>query len=163
MVMTMMTIRPYQLADQEELERCIIELQNFERTLEADRVEGATIAQRYLQQVLTTCGAKAGRLFVAETGGQVVGLVSIWLEREPESFLTNLAGYAYLSDLVVLSAYRRRGIGTALLQQAEAYALEQGATALKINVLAKNRAAYDAYRKVGFQDYEISLLKPLGS
>jgi ribosomal protein S18 acetylase RimI-like enzyme len=161
MVMTMITIRPYQLADQEQAEQCIIELQDFERSLEADRVEGKHIAQRYLQQLLTTCQTKTGRLFVAETDNQAVGLVCVWLEREPESFLTSLAGYAYISDLVVLSAYRRRGIGTLLLRQAEAYAQEQGATALKINVLAKNSAAYAAYHKSGFQDYEMSLLKQL--
>ncbi|HLV98159.1 MAG TPA: GNAT family N-acetyltransferase [Ktedonobacterales bacterium] len=159
--MIMIIIRPYQFADQDQGERCIIELQDFERGLEADRVEGATIAQRYLQHLLATCQAKTGSLFVAETDNQVVGLICVWLEREPDSFLTNLAGYAYISDLVVLPAYRRRGIGTVLLQQAEAYALEQGATALKINVLAKNSAAYTAYHKAGFRDYEVSLLKQL--
>lgn len=157
----MTTIRPYQPADQGQVKQCIIELQDFERALEPDRVEGKTIAQRNLDYLLTTCQDKTGRLFVAEADGQVVGLVCVWLEREPEFFLTNLAGYAYISDLVVLAAYRRRGIGAALLQQAEAYALEQGATALKIGVLAKNNAAYAAYRRAGFRDYEASLLKAL--
>ncbi|HEY7356570.1 MAG TPA: GNAT family N-acetyltransferase [Ktedonobacterales bacterium] len=157
----MMIIRPYQPADQEQAERCIIELQDFERALEPDRVEGEAVARRYLEYLLTTCQRKTGRLFVAETDGQVVGLVCLWLEREAESFLTTLAGYAYISDLVVLPAYRRQGIGSALLQQAEAFALEQGATALRIGVLAKNVAAHAAYRKAGFREYEISLLKPL--
>lgn len=157
----MTTIRPYQPADQAQAERCIIELQDFERAFEPDRVEGKTIAQRYLDYLLTTCQTKTGRLFVAEADGQVVGLVCVWLEREPEFFLTTLAGYAYISDLVVLPAYRRRGIGAALLHQAEAYALERGATALRIGVLAKNNAAHAAYHKAGFRDYEISLLKPL--
>jgi ribosomal protein S18 acetylase RimI-like enzyme len=157
----MTTIRPYQLTDQERAEQCIIELQDFERALESDRVEGKAIARRYLYSLLATCQSKTGRLFVAEADDQVVGLVCFWLEREPESFLTNLAGYAYISDLVVLPTYRRQGIGSALLQQAEAFALEQGATALRIGVLAKNSAAHAAYRKAGFREYEISLLKPL--
>ena len=157
----MTTIRPYQTADQAQAEQCISDLQDFERSLEPDRVEGQTIAQRYLQHLLTTCQNKMGRLLVAESSGQVVGLVCIWLEQEPESYLTSLAGYGYISDLVVLSSYRRQGIGAALLQQAEAFALGQGATALRIGVLAKNSTARAAYRKVGFREYEISLLKPL--
>ncbi|HEU5370070.1 MAG TPA: GNAT family N-acetyltransferase [Ktedonobacterales bacterium] len=156
-----MDIRPYQPTDQEQAEQCIIELQDYERALEPDRVDGNAIAQRYLHYLLATCQSKTGRLFVAEVDGQVVGLVCLWLEREPESFLTTLADYAYISDLVVLSAYRRQGIGSALLQQAEVFALEQGATALRIGVLAQNHAAHAAYRKAGFREYEISLLKPL--
>ena len=157
----MITIRPYQLPDQKQTEQCIIELQDFERALEPDRVEGQIIAQRYLQELLTTCQNKMGCLFVAETESQVVGLVCIWLEQEPETYLTGLAGYGYVSDLVVLAAYRRQGIGAALLERAEVFALEQGATALRIGVLAKNDAAQEAYRKAGFRQYEISLLKSL--
>jgi hypothetical protein len=36
----MSLIREYQNEDQEDIQRCIIELQNFERFLEPDRVEG---------------------------------------------------------------------------------------------------------------------------
>jgi GNAT superfamily N-acetyltransferase len=154
-------IRAYQLQDQAQVEQCIIELQDFERSLEPDRVEGRIIAQRYLQELLTTCEQKRGSIFVAEVDGAVIGFVCLWLEQEPESYLTSLAGYAYISDLVVLPAYRQQGYGIALLQRAEAFALEQGAAALRINVLAKNGAAHAAYRKAGFRAYEISLLKPL--
>ncbi len=77
----MIIIRPYQLSDQTQAEQCIIELQDFERALEPDRVEGQIIAQRYLQELLTTCQKKMGCHFVAETESQVVGLVCIWLEQ----------------------------------------------------------------------------------
>ena len=155
-------IRAYQPEDQQQVEQCIVELQDFERALEPDRVEGRTIARRYLQELLTTCEQKRGSLFVAEADGAVIGFVCAWLEQEPESYLTSLADYAYISDLAVLPAYRQQGYGLALLQRTEVFALEQGATALRINALAKNDAARAAYRKAGFRNYEISLLKPLG-
>lgn len=154
-------IRPYQLADQEQVERCIIELQDFERALEDDRVEGASVARRYLLELLDTCQKQSGQLFVAEREGQIAGFVCVWLEREPESYLTSLANYAYISDLVVLPAYRRQGLGSALLAQAEAFAKEQGAPALRINVLARNEGAWALYGEAGFRDYEIRLLKDL--
>ena len=154
-------IRSYEPADQEQVERCIIELQNFERALESDRVEGATIARRYLFELLDTCQKQSGQLFVAEVEGQVAGFGCVWLEREPESYLTSLAPYAYISDLVVLPAYRRQGLGSALLAQAEAFAKEQEARALRINVLARNEGAKGVYHQAGFRDYEIRLLKDL--
>lgn len=155
-------IRAYQPEDQPQVEQCIIALQDFERALEPDRVEGPAIARRYLQELLTACEQKRGSLFVAELDNMVIGFVCVWVEQEPESYLTSLAGYAYISDLVVLATYRQHGYGLALLQRAEAFALEQGAAALRINALAKNDAARAAYRKAGFRDYEISLLKTLG-
>jgi GNAT superfamily N-acetyltransferase len=154
-------IRAYQPEDQAQVEQCIIELQDFERALEPDRVEGQAIAQRYLHDLLATCTQKRGSIFVAEADSVVIGFVCVWLEQEPESYLTSLAGYANISDLVVMPAYRQHGYGLALLQRAEAFALEQGATALRINALAKNSAARAAYRKAGFREYEISLLKLL--
>jgi hypothetical protein len=39
-------IRAHEPADQEQVERCIIALQDFERSLEDDRVEGATITEK---------------------------------------------------------------------------------------------------------------------
>ena len=154
-------IRAYEPADQEQVERCIIALQDFERALEPDRVEGATIARRYLLELLDTCQKQSGQLFVAEVERQIAGFVCVWLKREPESYLTSLAPYAYISDLVVLPVYRRQGLGSALLTWAEAFAKEQGAPALRIHVLARNAGAWAVYREAGFRDYEIRLLKDL--
>lgn len=154
-------IRSYEPTDQEAAERCIIELQESERALEADRVEGAAIARRYVLDLLETCQKQSGKLFVAEAESQIAGLVCVWMEREPESYLTTLAQYAYISDLVVLPMYRRRGLGSALLAQAEAFALEQGAHTLRINVLARNEEAKAVYHQAGFRDYEIRLLKQI--
>jgi ribosomal protein S18 acetylase RimI-like enzyme len=154
-------LRAYEPADQEQVERCIIALQEFERSLEDDRVEGATIARRYLLELLDTCLKQSGQLFVAEVEGRIAGFVCVWLEGEPESYLTSLAPYAYISDLVVLPAYRRHGLGSALLARAEAFAKEQGARALRINVLTRNAGAWALYSKAGFREYEITLLKDL--
>jgi GNAT superfamily N-acetyltransferase len=48
-----------------------------------------------------------------------------------------------------------------LLQQAEVFAKQRGASVLKIQVLAKNRHTADVYQHAGFRPYEIALLKHL--
>ncbi len=154
-------IRPYEPRDQEQVIQCIVSLQNFERTLEADRVDPTDITPRYLRDLLARAQTRPGGLLVAEEAGQVVGYVALCLEPEPADYWTSLAGYAYISDLVVLPEYRGRGLGRALLAEAENLARRLGANALKINVLARNTTAWNLYHSAGFRDYEISLLKPL--
>jgi ribosomal protein S18 acetylase RimI-like enzyme len=61
----------------------------------------------------------------------------------------------------VLPAYRRRGLGRALLERAVAFARGKGAKALRVGVLARNEGAARLYRSLGFGDYTIQLNKPL--
>jgi len=79
----------------------------------------------------------------------------------PEQPDEDQAAYAYISDLVVLPSYRRQGIARELLRHAEAYAGARGAKLLRIGVLAKNRIARDLYGKLGFEDYQLQLVKKL--
>ena len=157
----MYTIRIYQPGDQEGMERCIIELQDFERSLEPDCVEGITIAKRYFHDLLQECQAKMGQIFVMEFQGHVVGFVSVRMEHDWDSYLSSITNYAYVSDIVVLPEHRGQGIATTLMHTAEAYAKAQGATLMKIEVLARNEQARHLYQKEGFRDYDLVLLKHL--
>lgn len=154
-------VRTYRPEDQDRVKHCIIELQDFERVLEADRVEGEQIVERNFQELQEAHQQNTGRMFVAEIEEEVVGFINVRFEHESQAYLSSLVDYAYISDVVVLQAYRGRGIGTMLLQQAEAFARQQGATVLKIGVLARNPQAADVYQHAGFRPYEIVLLKHL--
>jgi ribosomal protein S18 acetylase RimI-like enzyme len=70
---------------------------------------------------------------------------------------------AVVAELVVRSGLRRRGVGSALLQAAERYAREAGASELRIGVLADNDAAQRLYASQGFRPYLSTLTKPLDS
>jgi ribosomal protein S18 acetylase RimI-like enzyme len=142
-----------------QLRGCIVELQDFERGLEPGLPKGEAMVDRYLAHVLERCAGAAGRIFVAEADDAVVGFVGVLARVVPDP--DEGQAYAYVSDLVVLPAYRRRGIGRALLERAEAYALREGASTLRVGVLAKNEAAARLYRGIGFTDYTIQLSKPL--
>jgi ribosomal protein S18 acetylase RimI-like enzyme len=157
----MVRIREYQSEDQERLEACILELQNFEHALEPDRVEGTRIVARNREDLLAIVRQNRGQIFVAEMNAEVVGFVCVCLEHEEDVYLSTLVDYAYVSDLVVLSSYRGQGYGTALLQKAEEFARLQGMTMLKIQVLVKNQQATSVYLHAGFRPYELALLKPL--
>jgi ribosomal protein S18 acetylase RimI-like enzyme len=155
------TVRTYRPEDQDRVKHCIIELQDFERVLEPDRVEGERVVERYFRELQEAHHHNTGRMCVTEVEEEVVGFINVQFEHESQMYISSLVDYAYISDIVVLQAYRGRGLGTMLLQQAEAFARQQGATFLKIGVLARNQQAADVYQHAGFRPYEIVLLKQL--
>jgi ribosomal protein S18 acetylase RimI-like enzyme len=67
----------------------------------------------------------------------------------------------YLSNLAVLSDYRRQGIAQQLLAACEQIALDWGFQELYLHVLENNHSARQLYRKAGYrvQSAELSLLQ----
>jgi ribosomal protein S18 acetylase RimI-like enzyme len=84
--------------------------------------------------------------YVAETRGEIVGTVTLCV------FTTLTGRKAYLDHLVVAPAWRRRGIGRALM----AYAIEQaraaGASRIDLTANAQKQAGHALYRSLGFRE-----------
>jgi ribosomal protein S18 acetylase RimI-like enzyme len=144
------------------LRACFIELQNYERQLDPGKPEGSTIADAYLDRMFARCRKWEGRVFVADLAGQVVGFACVWAQVQPDEPDESPEEYGFVSDLVVRTTYRRRGIGSRLLSAAEGYARVRGARSLRIGVLARNAAARRLFGSAGFEEYEVELTKPLG-
>lgn len=69
-------IREYQPEhDTPRLHECVVELQEFERTIEPALPAGTTMADAYLAYILERCREYHGKVFVAEVDDQVVGFV----------------------------------------------------------------------------------------
>lgn len=155
-------IRDYEPAQhRDQVRSCVVELQEFERGLEPSLPRGRDMADAYLTFLLDRCSSTAGRVLVAEIDHGVVGFVVVLCRVVPEEPDEDQTPYAYISDLVVLPRYRRRGIGRALLDRAEALVRNSGTRILRVGVLAKNEPAARLYRAVGFTDYQLQLVKRL--
>lgn len=154
-------IREYEARDAAGVEECFVELQDDERALDPHLRAGAAVAEDYLRYMFGRCAETAGRVFVAEAAGRVVGFVSVWARVPSRAVEEEEYEYAYVSDLVVLRAHRGRGLGRALLQRAEEHAAQQGARLLRIAVNAKNGAARRLYERAGFRERVIELSKSL--
>jgi ribosomal protein S18 acetylase RimI-like enzyme len=159
----MVLIREYHPEDYQQVEQCFIELQDFERQIEPRRVEGKTVAKKYLQHMFEKCAQTQGKVFVLEAHDKIVGFVSLWTKVKVNGLVNEESEVAYVSDLIVVAAYRGHGWGRALLQRAEDYAKSQGAVTLSIGVLAENAGARRLYNDFGFRENQVELLKPLRS
>jgi len=93
-----------------------------------------------LEMLLESSGAK---IWVAERRGRVVGMVTIQLVVSTAEGACS----GWLEDLVVSSAYRRRGLGKALLKAAVKWAHDQRATRIQLLADSRNVPALIFYRK----------------
>jgi len=73
-----------------------------------------------------------GLWFIAESNGALVGAVLCWTS-------------GFVKDLVVREAWRRRGLGEALLRHVLMVFAERGAAAVELKVEATNRGAVALY------------------
>lgn len=110
--------------------------------LATERWRSLSDERRYLKTVQRHPDAA---VFVAEDDGRIVARLSLSRDLHPAS--------RHVADLglMVDSAYRRRGIGRTLLEEAVGWAREAGVLKLELHVFPWNEPALRLYESFGFR------------
>ncbi len=155
-----MTIRPYRESDHEKIREitgiCFDGVsidQNMEKLY--GNVGGRDWRYRKILDVEGfVCGHPRG-VFVAESGGEVIGYVS---SRPDER--TGIGG---ISNLAVLPGYQGKGLGNLLIDAALAYLEECGMEFVTIESLDQNLVAMHLYQKREFKEIarKVYYMKPV--
>jgi ribosomal protein S18 acetylase RimI-like enzyme len=103
----------------------------------------------------------AGAWFLAEDAGAIVGFVTIRMRRGPFAPFHVPEPHAIVDSLGIRAAWRRRGIGRALMEAAHAWAREQGARRVVLGVWEFNDGARSLYESMGYQTYSRNMWRPL--
>ncbi len=98
-------------------------------------------------------------LVAVEDSGAICGYASVIFGMTDH--LTGLPE-AYVSELHVWPDYRHRGVARALLEMAEAHAVQRGVPYLSLHVPARNTAAIKLYEAAGFQQETTRMTKRVG-
>lgn len=94
------------------------------------------------------------KLFVAKESGIVCGWVQVCKERE--TLLSDAR--AEITALVVDESVRGKGIGRALVNAAEDWALSQGLKLMRLRTNVQREDAHQFYRRVGYVESKRSCL-----
>ena len=89
-------------------------------------------------------------VFVAEAGddsGHIAGVIHV--EKYNVLYFPTMAN---ILGLAVAADFRRQGIGSALLKQAEEWARENGASSMRLNSGESRKQAHEFYRAQGYTD-----------
>jgi ribosomal protein S18 acetylase RimI-like enzyme len=122
----------------------------------ADSIDRAVA--RSLERVLCEPSANAEIQVAEDAGREPLGFVSL-------QTATDFTGeiHSYISDLVVRSTAEGRGVGAALLREAESWAVRRRHRLLALNVFTGNHRARELYERVGFLSDTVRMVKELRS
>jgi ribosomal protein S18 acetylase RimI-like enzyme len=101
------------------------------------------------------------RVFVAEVGGRIAGYAAVRIADVPDTPVHAPGRRAEVDTVVVGAAFRRRGVGEALMERAHAWAAEQGVGEVELLVAEFNAAAIALYEKLGYATVYRRMFRPL--
>jgi ribosomal protein S18 acetylase RimI-like enzyme len=123
---------------------------------------GAGLPNRDRAHWGSSIGKTDSACFVAAADNAVVGFVTVAAIDENHSLLQS-GRFGRIGSVGVTESMRGRGIGKALMRQAEAWAADRGATELRLTVWAFNEPALALYRELGYDVRSHQLAKVLTS
>lgn len=98
------------------------------------------------------------KVLVAEANGCIVGYVLFGERRSP---LLSPYRRGVIYDLYVRPGWRRRGLGARLLKEALSSLRAMDMDLATVSVAITNRVALELYRRLGFEDFVLTLVKRL--
>ena len=97
-------------------------------------------------------------VLIAESDGEVVGKLELFI-----AWKSTHGSFALIRRFVVADGWRGKGVGTRLLDAAEARAREQGCAFMELTVDVTNPEAHAFYKRTGFTEdrVEVIMRRPL--
>ncbi len=133
-------IRKYQDDDRGQCRALWRELTEWHREIYQDSTIGGQHPEDYFDKHLATVGPD--QIWVVVCDSEVVGLIGLVVKGEE----------AEIEPLIVSKAYRRKGIGTKLIETTVSEARKKGVKFLKIKPVARNANAIRFLYRQGFQN-----------
>jgi GNAT superfamily N-acetyltransferase len=154
-------ISDYDDADEADLLRLVRELQRHESQYYDRMIDPEKISGWYVDDLHKQCREFDGRIRVVRVDGRIAGYSTVLtrcVNEEPDELDFS---YCLVGDLSVEASMRGKGLGRALLEDAEIIARQTGARWLRISVLAGNTLAREVYTRYGFREHLVEMEKPL--
>lgn len=119
--------------------------------------------ESYTERTLQSVAKNDGKVYVAEIRGRIVGLVVGIVDEQTREELLEMVPLrrGVVVELIVESGYRKKGIGTLLMEKIEGYFRQRGCNVSGLDVFPQNKNAYRLYSGLGYRDRNIRMTKNL--
>ena len=160
------TIRQYMDTDKSAIQNAIETLQDHEAAIDPLKlvVKKEGFGDRYMEYLAQRLKKDDGMIFVAESEGTVVGIVTAVILRYADHEVLGRGSeklYGYVTDLYVDIDFRDQQVGKRLMDRAEEYFRSKGCDFATVGVLAPNMGTYDFYKKIGYADRYVDFIKKI--
>lgn len=158
-------IREYQPADRqrvvefmEELQDYLVAIDDKKRTTRMPRY-----GESYTRRLLRRIDENEGIIYLAQHGDRPIGLIAVILCRQSEEDLLEVVPTrdGRVQELVVDPEYRGQRVGLMLMNKAEQYLKQKGCVISRVEVFGPNIKAHIFYRKLGYEDRIVDMMKML--
>ena len=149
--------------EREQVIALLCELQEHLVNVDGEKVQilRDEYGKDYFDYLIRLVNDNDGKIFLAKTSNSVFGMISGYVEpKDEEDRITNRCPKrGVISDLVVSSSFRNKGIGADLMNVMENYFSNIGCEFITVNVFAPNDDAKRFYEKSGYAPRNIEMYK----
>jgi ribosomal protein S18 acetylase RimI-like enzyme len=155
------TIRLGTVSDYPRAHAVIAETFSFHQQAEPEFFQKSDSPPPTLATIEALLGDDSGAWFLAEHQGEVIGFVTVQLRPPAQEPYLVPERRALVQNLGMLTGWRSQGIGRALMERAEGWARQHGATILVLNVWEFNTGALSFYETLGYSGFSRNMWKAL--
>jgi len=160
-----MEIIEYNQSFKEEVKDMLVALQNH--IVNIDNLKLNTITpdyrEEYFKFAYNMSYNSGGKFFIAIENSQVLGFIacSVTQYEDFAKISYKCPKKGVLTELFVKDIARKKGVAQALIEKAEEYLKSINCEYFELDVFATNINAYNLYKKQGFKDRVVIMLKEL--
>lgn len=159
------TYKEYSEVDKKDLIDLAFKLEEYQKEIDPiKRVQNLKgFSELDIEDTLDDLNKNQGKILFAMNETKKIGFVIgiIWKQSEKSRLEIGLHKLGEVMHLFVEEGYRGRGVGKALLKMAEEYFVDEGCDSVWLSVFIPNINAHELYKKSGFIDREVGMLKIL--
>lgn len=156
------SIRLATTSEQAALAEMMLCLNKFEHSISANRNIRPDAGMKHLEYCQNLIKTEGGFVIIADDNGTPAGfLIGTIIETEGHYIDPDLRKYGSIHDLFVHAQYRGRGLGKALLQEAELRFKALAITRMDLYALRDNTNAVNLYEGQGFSVREVHMEKEI--
>lgn len=160
----MVEIIEYDSLYDEQIKDLFVELQEYIEKIDQEKYNIITsdFREKYFERTLEQIKKYEGKMFLAKEDNKILGvIVGVIHNEEENTFEFKVPKRGKIVDVVVTKNKWSSGIGTMLLDKMEEYFKNIGCRGVLLDVFAYNESAKRLYKKRGYFDRNIEMMKKL--